>query len=97
METMITRATEVTIRAKAFSGEGVRTHRVLVDADTFLPMTKTVVHGLVRVWDRVAGHYTSCHTLTREAKKRARAAAAAADAENKIQRSIDSYRANLTR
>lgn len=67
--------TEVTIRARAFSGEGIRTHRCRVDADSVLPMTGAVVHGLIRVWDSVAGHYTTCHSLSDSAKRRARAEA----------------------
>lgn len=49
---------EITVRAKAFSDEGVRKHRVLVDDVN------------VRVWDSVAGHYTLCHSLSRSAVKR---------------------------
>lgn len=55
--------TKVTIRAKAFSNEGVRTHKCLVSDDR-----------TVRVWDSVAGHYTTCHRLTPAAIKRAREA-----------------------
>lgn len=54
----------ITIRAKAFSGEGVRTHQVQVDGST------------VRVWDSVAGHYTLCHSLSKAAQRRAIKAAA---------------------
>ena len=50
---------EITIRCKAFSGEGVRTHRVMVDED-----------GTVRVWDSVAGHYTVCHSLSPRSQRR---------------------------
>lgn len=50
--------TEITARAKAFSGRGIGTYRFAVDADG------------VRVWDAVAGHYTRCHSLSREAEKR---------------------------
>lgn len=50
----------VNISARAFSGEGVRRHRCLVSPD-----------GVVRVWDAVAGHYTTCHRLGRLAKRRA--------------------------
>lgn len=56
----------VTIRARAFSGDRIRDHRCTVDAD-----------GTVRVWDEVAGHYTTCHSLTRGALARARKAAQA--------------------
>lgn len=51
----------VTIRAKAFSGGRVQEHECMVDAD-----------GTVRVWDSVAGHYTTCHILTESAQDRAR-------------------------
>lgn len=54
----------VTIRAKAFSGEGVRSQRVLVEAD-----------GTVLVWDSVAGHYTHCHSMSEQDQARARKAA----------------------
>jgi hypothetical protein len=49
---------EITVRAKAFTGEGVREHRVLVEG------------GKVSVWDSVAGHYTTCHSLSAAAVKR---------------------------
>jgi hypothetical protein len=52
---------EIIIRACAFTGTGVRTHRALVEAD-----------GTVSVWDAVAGHYTSCHCLCDSAIQRAR-------------------------
>jgi len=53
-----------TIRAKAFTGEGVRMHQVQIDGNT------------VRVWDSVAGHYTVCHILSTAAQLRAIKAAA---------------------
>ena len=59
--------TNITMRAKAFSGEGVREHRLAVDGD-----------GTVRVWDSVAGHYTLCHSLSGAAIARAREIAAKA-------------------
>jgi hypothetical protein len=48
----------ITARAKAFSGQGIRPHRMLVDDVN------------VRVWDDVAGYYTLCHCLTPAAVKR---------------------------
>ena len=54
----------ITIRAKAFSCEGVRANRVMVE------------DGAVTVWDSVAGHYTSCHVLSASAIRRALKAAA---------------------
>jgi arginine/ornithine N-succinyltransferase beta subunit len=55
----------VTIRAKAFAGDILREHRCMVDEG-----------GTVRVWDSVAGHYTTCHSLSRGAQQRARKLAA---------------------
>jgi hypothetical protein len=49
-------------RAKAFSGEGVREHRFLVE--------KAMGITVVRVWDSVAGHYTRCHSLGSAAVRR---------------------------
>lgn len=57
----------VTIRAKAFATEGVRTNRCVVDAD-----------GTMRVYDSVAGHYTTCHSLSAAAIRRIRRLAGAA-------------------
>ncbi len=53
-----------TIRCKAFCDEGVRWNRVLVD------------DGKVLVWDKPAGHYTTCHSLSRSALRRIRRHAA---------------------
>lgn len=52
---------EITARAKAFSSEGIKTHKFAVDTD-----------GTVRVWDSVAGHYTTCHSLSKSAEARIR-------------------------
>lgn len=49
---------EITARAKAFSGQGIRTHKFLIRA------------GEVKVWDAVAGYYTCVNALTHSAKKR---------------------------
>jgi len=57
--------TELTIRARAFTAEGVRAHRVYVDDSK-----------IVRVWDSVAGHYTVCHSLSDSAIRRIRRLAA---------------------
>ena len=51
----------VSLRARAFAGEGIKRHNVQVDPD-----------GTVRVYDSTAGHYTLCHSLTENAKRRAR-------------------------
>ena len=55
----------ITIRARAFAGESVRAQRVSVDED-----------GTIRVYDAVAGHYTTCHSLSASAQRRIRAVAA---------------------
>ncbi len=60
----------IRVRCKAFGR--VEWHRVIVDPDTVLPLTGEVVAGLVRVWDCVAGYYTSCHSLSDAAKRRIR-------------------------
>lgn len=52
----------ITIRCKSFTGEGVRTHRIMVDADRV--EGRDVTRGTVRVWDDVAGHFTTCHSLS---------------------------------
>lgn len=59
------KTTEITARAKAFSNEGVKPHKFNVDTD-----------GTVRVWDSVAGHYTTCHCLSKSAEARIRKLAA---------------------
>jgi hypothetical protein len=51
----------IKMRCKAFGGEGVRMNLLLVSSD-----------GSVRAWDRIAGHYTSCHSLSVAALRRAR-------------------------
>lgn len=61
MATTITADRVVTARAKAFSGESIRTHKFMVSAD-----------GDVRVWDSVAGYYTTCHSLSIGAQRRIR-------------------------
>lgn len=45
----------VTARVKAFSRQGVREHRLLISGDT------------VRVWDPVAGYFTTVHSLSERA------------------------------
>jgi hypothetical protein len=45
---------ELTIRCKAFSGEGARMNKVLVEPGR---------SGAILVWDSVAGHYTACHSI----------------------------------
>lgn len=58
------KATEFSARCKAFSGQGVRRHKILVSED-----------GVVRVYDHIAGHYTRCHSLAASTIKRFLAAA----------------------
>lgn len=70
--TTITRETEVTIRAKVFSGQPIQSVRVLVPVDCVLPLTRAVVSQQVRVWDDVAGYFTTCHSLGKAAVRRAR-------------------------
>jgi hypothetical protein len=58
---MATATREVTIRAKAFTGEPMQEYQVRVEDD-----------GDVLVFDAVAGHYTRCHILSQSAQRRAR-------------------------
>jgi hypothetical protein len=67
---IITTERYLTVRCKAFSGEGVRSHRIMVEADKI--DGKHVIRGDVRVWDDVAGHYTACHSLSHAAIRRIR-------------------------
>ena len=55
---------EMTVKAKAFTGEGVRSHRVMVDDVN------------VRVYDATAGYFTLCHSLSKSSIKRIIAIAA---------------------
>ena len=43
---------ELTVRVKAFTGQAVKQHRVMVDDLN------------VRVYDPIAGYFTVCHCLT---------------------------------
>ena len=52
-------AIEIEARARAFTGQGMKTHRFLVEPN-----------GEVRVWDEVAGHYTNCNIMSDRTKKR---------------------------
>ena len=60
----------LSMRLKAFSCEGVRDNLILVEADTVEGLE--VTRGCVRVWDAVAGAFTSCHSLTARAIARIR-------------------------
>ena len=57
----------ITARARAFAGTAIATHQFCVDS-----------HGTVRVWDSIAGHSTTCHSLAPSAIARIRRLAAAA-------------------
>lgn len=61
MATKSYQESELTVRCKAFSAEGVRENRVSVDGA-----------GVVRVYDDVAGHYTVAHSLSAGAERRIR-------------------------
>lgn len=52
---------EIIMKAKAFRNDGPRTYRMAVEDD-----------GTVLVWDSVAKHFTTCHSLSKHALKRAR-------------------------
>jgi hypothetical protein len=60
----------LTIRCKAFAGQGVRLHRIMVDADTCVG--RDVTRGAVRVWDDLCGHFTACHSISEKAVQRIR-------------------------
>ena len=59
---------ELTIRCKAFRGEGVRENKILVEPGK---------NGRVLVWDSVAGHYTSCHSIAARAQAKIKSRAIA--------------------
>lgn len=52
---------EMTIRCRAFSGEGVRENKILVEPGK---------NGRVLAWDAVAGHYTACHSIAARTQAR---------------------------
>lgn len=58
MKTATKAQVEMVVRCKAFSGEGVKDHRVRVDDVN------------VRVQDPVSGHFTLCHSLSKATVKR---------------------------
>jgi len=69
---IITADRYITARCKAFSGQGVREHRISIEADTVHPITRVVTRGAIRVWDDVAGHMTTCHCLSEATQRRLR-------------------------
>ncbi len=50
------------VKCRAFSGDGVKSHRVMVEADKV--DGDNVTEGRVLVWDSVAGNFTTCHAIT---------------------------------
>ena len=56
---IVRNAIATTARARFFTGHGIETLSVMVDAD-----------GAVRPWDAVAGHYTMLHALSPRAERR---------------------------
>jgi hypothetical protein len=52
----------LTIRCKAFSTEGVRMNRIMVEADVV--DGRNVIEGQVKVWDSASGSFTLCHSLS---------------------------------
>lgn len=54
-------AIEINMRCKPFSERSaIKEHRLLVDAG-----------GTIRVYDSIAGHYTTCHRLDKYAQAKA--------------------------
>lgn len=70
MSNIITAERFLTIRCRAFTREGVRSNLVHVAADVVTG--SEVARGAISVWDVVAGHYTTCHTLSDAAQMRIR-------------------------
>ena len=59
---MNTTSIEFAAKVKAFSSErGAREHRISIDPT-----------GTVRVWDAVARHYTTCHSMSDRTQARLR-------------------------
>lgn len=50
----------IVARAKVFSNEGVRRYRFAIDMD----------RGEVRPYDSIAGHYTTCHSMSQDTANR---------------------------
>jgi len=59
MKTSDTGNAIITARVRAYSGDSVREHSIMVGADE-----------TVRVWDPAAGHYTTCHILSPRTQRR---------------------------
>ena len=61
MKNNTTSTVEIEATVKAFSGEGRRSHKLSVSQD-----------GTVRVWDSVAGDYTTCLSMSPATQARIR-------------------------
>ena len=70
MTNIVTADRFLTVRCKAFSNEGVRRKSIHVEAD--IVTGATVKRGAIRVWDDVAGYFTSCHALSEATQRRLR-------------------------
>ncbi len=53
-------STEITARARAFFGQNIRAHKFLIS------------DGVVRVWDPIAGFYSTCHSMSPVTQNRIR-------------------------
>lgn len=73
MKNEMNTATKVTTKAKAFSGEKAKEYSFEVDSN-----------GTVRVWDEVAGHYTTVHALSQSEQDRIRNLAQSETVEAKV-------------
>ena len=61
MATTTNQDRQIEMRCRAFTATPIQLHRIRVSAD-----------GTVRVYDSIAGHYTTCHSLSQGAQRRAR-------------------------
>lgn len=52
---------EIEAKVKAFTGQGARSHKLSVSPD-----------GTVRVYDSIAGHYTTVHAMSAATQSRVR-------------------------
>jgi len=48
----------IDVRCRAFSGEGVRLNKIMIDGDT------------IRVYDSVAGYYVTLHSIAERTQRR---------------------------
>ena len=61
MTMTVTETKILTVRCRPFTGSRMGEYKVMVQVD-----------GLVRVWDAVAGYYTTCHCLSESTQRRIR-------------------------